>query len=666
MDVSKVWVGDIEADGLYHQATKIHCIGVYNGSQMYGFCDEYQGKFWVNDTIQATVVPLSKFKDFLSKFAHEGLAMHNVFGYDLPMLKKHMGIEYTDKSIMDIPTTIIDTDLLSKFELPDRPGVTGTTKVHGLEAWALRGFGRKPVVTDWENCNIEVYLERMFEDIVLNRNVLLHLADSWVNLDKPYWKCSTKITYMMGMQACNGQYFDSEQAKVVWDEIDADMKQLEQVTLPVLPRPPVPKSRCYAKKDGEGRTIAYKMKGDHKPPIRVEANAWDKNGMPLEEPTMDSSFTKEWLIQKGWEPSIWNYKKGKDNKLMRDDNGDLIPTTPRYYDSQSKEVCLNLLRLDPEWAELGKNIATWYTLRHRKGFVGGLLEKLKDGKVHGGRTGITPTHRQKHAVVANAPKAKENVLYGEKIRSLFWVPNQEYVIVGCDAAGLEGRGMGHCIYPFTGGPELAHEVIDGDIHSKNARYVFFSTEPTIQHLRPEDPGFDKEDPVFSPFRDLSKNGFYACMYGATGKRLAATIGCTESEANLILEDFWRVNTSLGEFKDHLIQQWTDNNKKFITGVDGRRLFVRSKHSLVNLAIQSLGAIAMDIAGCFMYDRIQAVGLGRQMLYYHDEYEYYTKKENAELVGQIMEQSIRDAGKYLKLNVPLEAEAKIGKTWAEVH
>lgn len=50
----------------------------------------------------------------------------------------------------------------------------------------------------------------------------------------------------------------------------------------------------------------------------------------------------------------------------------------------------------------------------------------------------------------------------------------------------------------------------------------------------------------------------------------------------------------------------------------------------------------------------------------DEYEYEAEDPIAEEVGEMVVKAIAWAGKFLKLNVPLAGEAKIGKSWKETH
>ncbi|MFK5283312.1 hypothetical protein ACI3PL_27440, partial [Lacticaseibacillus paracasei] len=64
-----------------------------------------------------------------------------------------------------------------------------------------------------------------------------------------------------------------------------------------------------------------------------------------------------------------------------------------------------------------------------------------DGRIGASRTGITPTHRQKHSVVVNIPKGSEKVLLGKEFRSLF-ITEPDNVLVSVDMSGLEARVWG--------------------------------------------------------------------------------------------------------------------------------------------------------------------------------------------------------------------------------
>jgi len=51
---------------------------------------------------------------------------------------------------------------------------------------------------------------------------------------------------------------------------------------------------------------------------------------------------------------------------------------------------------------------------------------------------------------------------------------------------------------------------------------------------------------------------------------------------------------------------------------------------------------------------------------HDEWQLETTPEDAETVGHLAVQSIRQAGIRLRLRCPLDGEFKVGTNWAATH
>lgn len=214
---------------------------------------------------------------------------------------------------------------------------------------------------------------------------------------------------------------------------------------------------------------------------------------------------KEWFLELGWVPTMWNYKKDSNGKPVREPNtNEMIVTSPKIQDKG--KICPNLIGLDK--GDLCAKVVKWLSLRNRYAVLKGWLENERlaiDGRLSSGSTGITPTHRQKHSVVANIPKAEEGVLYGKEFRSLFVSDNNESVCVGYDASALEARVEGHYTTPYDGGVR-ADELLNGDVHSKNAK-LFFPKETEL--FDPSAPDFNKDDKRFKPYRSRSKNGAYA-------------------------------------------------------------------------------------------------------------------------------------------------------------
>lgn len=209
---------------------------------------------------------------------------------------------------------------------------------------------------------------------------------------------------------------------------------------------------------------------------------------------------------------------------------------------------------------------------------------------------------------------------------------------------------------------------------------------------------------------IRQNGYITitgnCMYGAQAPKIAAMLGVDRDTGQAVINAFWDTNLGLKKFKEALEAYWEATGKKYIRGIDGRKIYTRSKHSLVNCAFQSCGAILMSIAGCFMYDLLKKHGiphdLAIRLAYVHDEYQYEvckslvteyvfdTKEECVDfqrkdgkllsnpkeidgkwyryysLIGDLGNKSLNMAGKFLNMPVKFEAAYDVGYNLAETH
>ena len=76
---------------------------------------------------------------------------------------------------------------------------------------------------------------------------------------------------------------------------------------------------------------------------------------------------------------------------------------------------------------------------------------------------------------------------------------------------------------------------------------------------------------------------------------------------------------------------------------------------------------MKYAMLLWHKRVQEKHLdARQVAVVHDEFQVEVRKEHADEVGTIIVEAIQDAGKYFKLNCPMDGEYKIGTNWYETH
>ena len=108
-------------------------------------------------------------------------------------------------------------------------------------------------------------------------------------------------------------------------------------------------------------------------------------------------------------------------------------------------------------------------------------------------------------------------------------------------------------------------------------------------------------------------------------------------------------------------------KGYVPALDGRRIHIRSEHSALNMLLQSAGAIIakqwiIEVHRLMREHQIRFT----QVAMVHDEIQASVAPEDAELAGKLMVQAAKNAGTVLKLRIPVDAEYKIGKNWAETH
>jgi len=293
-------------------------------------------------------------------------------------------------------------------------------------------------------------------------------------------------------------------------------------------------------------------------------------------------------------------------------------------------------------------ISEYMTLAKRIGQISdgrqGWLKAVKNGRIHGrvntlGAVSGRCTHSSPNLAQVPAVRAA----YGRECRRMFTAP-PGYVIVGCDASGLELRGFAHYLSPWDGGA-YAKKVLEEDIHSFN------------QHA------------AGLPTRDMAKTMIYGLLYGAGDQKLGTIVDGGIKEGKKIRSKFMAMLPAYKKLAETIKTRMnnTDKKKHVLKGIDGRILKPRSEHSALNLLIQSSGAVIMKVALIECDRMAREAGLDYHfVLNIHDEWQAEVKEEHAKQFATISEQAIRNAGDILKFKCPLDGEAKIGKTWEDTH
>ena len=319
----------------------------------------------------------------------------------------------------------------------------------------------------------------------------------------------------------------------------------------------------------------------------------------------------EYLIEFGWKPKVFT------------------PTGQPQVD----EKILSKVDGIPE----AKLIADYLMYQKRVAQVESWIKKADpDNRVRGYvNSNGTITGRMTHKDPNLAQVPSSNSPYGKDCRACWTVPRGSK-LVGIDASGLELRMLAH----YMNDEDYTNEVINGDIHTTNQKLAGIES------------------------RNKAKTFIYALCYGAGVKRLSEILGGSTSHASSVRESFFN---NLPAFTTLTNNVERSSTKGFLKGLDGRKLFVRSKHSALNTLLQGAGAIVMKQALVIFNNALNKEGIDAHFVAnVHDEWQVEVDKEHAERVGEIGVAAIVAAGQDLNLNCPLDGEYNVGNNWSETH
>ncbi|REJ61409.1 MAG: DNA polymerase [Bacteroidetes bacterium] len=315
-----------------------------------------------------------------------------------------------------------------------------------------------------------------------------------------------------------------------------------------------------------------------------------------------------------------------------------------------------------------KLLAEYQTLNKRLGQIAEGKEAwlthsrvFDDSRIHG--TVITNacisgrcSHRRPN--MAQIPSVGHQ--YGAECRALFVAP-MGWLLCGSDASGLELRALGAWLAHFDGGEYAKLVSTDGfDIHTHNAKLFGI---------------FDGQGDISKATRDLSKRLIYALLYGAGSKKVGSVIDPTLNEwkqADLgkeTINTFYKNLPAIKQLKDKIDERISERG--YLTGIDGRHLQIRSRHSALNQLLQSTGAITVKKATTILYDDLKELGLrwGQDyafVAHVHDEIQSLVRPQFVEAYKTLAIASFRKSGEYFNLKCPMTGEARVGHNWMETH
>ena len=546
---------------------------------------------------------------------------HNAMSFDIPAIQKL----YPD---FRMNGCLRDTMLLSRLVWPDirdedfkrgdeyPKNLIGS---HSLKAWGYRLGEYKGDYTDWS-----AWSQEMEDYCVQDTHVTLRLWQA-IQREEPTVRSQVlehRFAEIIYKQERHGFRFDVDAAKELHAELLDKKAELERRMREIFPPVEVPmKTPQYWMADCEqyptktaAKAAGYKDSQIFKGPLRVKTTPFN--------PGSRDQISRCLIDKYGWKPRDYtpNGKPKIDETILK------------AMDFSEAKPLVDYLTISKRLGQLAEGKEAW-------------LRCVENGRIHGRvNTNGTVSGRCSHSRpnVSQVPSVSSP--YGSECRALF-LPDDGHVLVGVDASGLELRMLAHYLAYFDNG-KYAKTVCEGDIHTINQ----------------EAAGLEN--------RNQAKRFIYAWLYGGGDNLIGEIVGGGSKEGKQIKKRFVDRLPAFKKLKKY-IEIRVDKYGK-LTGLDGRSLPVRSKHSALNLLLQSAGAVVMKQATVQLHLTLHGVGMTgwfstiHQVAHIHDEIQLSVHETIAEETGKIAVESIRAAGETLNLKVPLTGEYKIGANWSETH
>ena len=573
-------VFDIETDDL--NATLVHCIVAQD-----------------LDTEEIYKFPPDKLQEgykFLS--TADTLIGHNIIGFDIPMVHK-----FSDVDLSFIP--VIDTLVLSRLFNPAREGG------HSLEKWGYKLGYHKIDFSDYLNYS-EDMMNYCVRDVELNTAVLKELRKESKGFDKQSIELEQRVSEIIKQQEVNGFKFDTQHALLLLAELREKKQAIEdEVHNTFKPKWVDDKLVTpYIKKDGElskrgltddeyDRCITTQNMNPFMRQQLVDFNLGSRKQIG------------EYLIDFGWKPDRFT------------------PTGQPIVDEKtlSQITHIHEANLIAQFLLLQKRIAqidSWIEATEEDERVHGFV--IPNGAITG-----RMTHRNPN--MAQVPSSHSP--YGKECRAC-WIVEDNNVLLGVDASGLEIRMLAH----YMNDEEYTNEILNGDVHTANQELAKLES------------------------RDKAKTFIYALMYGAGDEKLGKVVGGSTADGKRARQYFFDNKPTFKSLRDRVQRA---SAKKYLKGLDGRKLYVRNQHSALNTLLQGAGAIVMKKGLVLLDDMLKLNNIDYKFVAnIHDEWQIEVKESQADFAGRLAVDSIIKAGEHFKLRCPLDGEYKTGVNWSETH
>lgn len=430
---------------------------------------------------------------------------------------------------------------------------------------------------------------------------------------------------------------------------------------------------------------------------RLVAGAFSRVGFEKVSLSQHALVKKYLMDYCGWIPTEFNYKKDK-NGFARDSEGKLIETSPKLTEDSFASIS----------NAVGKKIANYNVYSHRRRFLEnveddkkGILNKLDENNRIECSLNVfgTATGRSSQYNWVNAPGGKS--LYGDNIRRCIIAPEGR-ILVGADMksaqlsiaayyaknksyldALMEGQEYkldsngNEVMHPDTGKPWYLGE----SGHCTNNRaFGLVSDKEWKRAVESQDEVLLK---TIGDRRSKSKGGSFATIFGATGKKVATTLGIPEEKGNKARSKFLKdigLDNVL-KILDKMTTKTKFRGGSYIELPFGYWVWCKSKHKYFNYLDQGTEAACQKVAVNYFEKQSKLRGLDCiKILDVHDEFLVESNEDCKDEVGRLMCESYKYASdecfkwhkehsqwfKDLEFPFNLDGGYKLGKNYYDVH
>ena len=384
-------------------------------------------KVWVVVTMQDEVLSEHYTPESLRKaLDNDALVIgHNLFGYDIPVLKRLWDIDIDSSRVKD-------TLVMSRLADPQRD------KGNSLRSWGERLNFPKGDHSDW-SCLSDEMVTYCKRDVELTAAVYDRLLFELRDFGTDSVELEQRVQEITQKQVRNGWKLNVGQAIYLVATLKEKLYNLEDAVHRVFrPLPTFVKEvRPKVKKDGTISVVGLKFLGDQWSSIAGDFSRIDYPEFNLGSRQQIGRHLQHF----GWKP------------CQHTEHGQPIV---------NEKVLMGIKDI-PE----ATYISEYLMVQKRIAQVESWIEAADEdtGRVHGQvNTNGAVTGRMTHSKPNVAQVPASRAPYGVECRSCWTVP-EGYKLVGFDASGLELRMLAH----YMNDEEYTNEVISGDVHTANQK-----------------------------------------------------------------------------------------------------------------------------------------------------------------------------------------------------